>query len=623
MSNIEALVQSSQWDDVEIVLAEKSESGQLTPRDLFLRSLAAFGKEEYFNAYTFASQAFEMKEDIAELTEFLAALCVIVGLVKESYFYRKMLSFMERDDSLSSIIPDGVIPDYTNCLSKIEDNPLLRLGINCELHSEWEKAEHWYREHLAFYPHEKNGYYAMIRCLFSQERFRGACDVLKGARSLFPEDASFASLMGDALTNLGRFDEAEACYRWAIESAPFDEKVHARFIRGVLKNPRHTFNYCLQEMNLWIERHVQMIDGAMPPAELGDRQFLRVGFLMSGVDCTRVGPEIGNVFSWHDQDKFQFIGYGDGDISNPVNRYYKTAFSQWRNVSETDAMTLRNMVVADGIDILIDMGGVSSTENMRCFGSRLAPVQMLWAESNISAVLPEIDFVVSDRCQEKLKSKHLQSKSSVTFSAHRKVLENEIVRDDDVFYFVADASFTELSCDTISLWARVLVANPETKLLLRSHDFFAEDNSRALIELFGVFGIAHRIELVQESDRRAFFAQGDVALLPAQGDAGEVVLDALVMGVPILSCTEKDVHLKASTDVLLALDGTEKMVFDTVQAFVEGTSEWVANADERQKLKEELSQTLDGSAFFNAQNRMSDFEEMLQDAWKLKCMNKV
>ena len=623
MSNLEALVSASQWTEILAQNQERWMASEPTAAECFFQSLASFGLDDYYTAYTFGVQAFEMDGDSSSVSRYLASLCVLVGRVKESYFYRKILSTQDENDKYTDVLPKGFIPDYTDLLGEVEEYQLMQKGVRHELQQEWEEAEHWYQQFIAFEPQDLNGYLALVRCQFSQERFRAASESLKGARARFPENETFASMMGDALTQLGQFNEAEACYKWALEKAPFDEKAHARYIRGLVRNPAHSLERCAKEMKGWIEKHVQEIRGAMQPPEVGERNFLRVGFLLNGVDRARIAPAIGGVLSWHDQEKFEFIGYGEGDLNVPFNRYFKTAFSEWRDIAQTDAMTLRNMIIADRVDVLIDMSGLISSETMRLFGSRVAPVQVLWCENSLPGSLPEIDFVVSDRCAEHLADKHVTLDGSAAFAACRDLLETSNTRDDERLTFVADANFADLNVESVSLWAKVLLANPDSILLLRSHDFYAEDNSRALIELFGIFGIAHRVDVTQNSDRREFFDQGDIALLPATGTPGEVVLDALVAGVPVLACTQEDIHLTKGADILTALNHGDEFVFETHDEMVEASVALAKDDAKRSRLKENLAKDLEQSLFYNTEKRMGHIETLLWDIWDRKCKQKA
>ncbi|NVK17375.1 MAG: hypothetical protein HWE30_01625 [Methylocystaceae bacterium] len=619
MSDLKTLVKSGQWEEVIETLDEKWASSEPTALECFYRSLAAFKIDDYFSAYNLALQAFEMDGESAEISSYLSSLCVLVGKVKDSYFYRKILSTLSENKEIQETLPDGIIPDYTDLLEQLEEKPLLHLATKHELYREWDLAEHWYQQYIAFEPHDRDGYISLVRCQISQERFRAASENLKGARAIFPVDTAFAGLLGDVLGELGQHQEAEACHQWAIDCDETDSQVYVRYLRSMIANPQHDFNDCVMAFDKWQKQYVAEIKGAIPVTQLGERLFLRVGFIVTGLDRGRVAPALGAVLSWYDENKFEFIGYGEGDLTNPLNRYFKTSFKEWRDVSDTDSMTLFNMVRADGIDILINLSGMASTETLLCFGSRLAPVQILWAENTLPGCLPEFDYVVSDRCQEELASKHLPLEGSSVFVARREVLDNDSRRKDDRFSFLADASLSKLTLETASVWAKILLLNPDTMLLLRSHDFYAEDNSRALIELFGLFGVAHRIDIIEESDRRDFFAQGDVVLLPTNGESAEIVVDALCCSKPVFGSIENDYHLSSGVDLINALGLGDDLVFDTNDKYIEAVSKYVQNPAQHQVLEEKIKASFIDNPFFDEKQRMRHIETMLTSLWQKVC----
>lgn len=623
MGQIEKMVKASQWDEVIATLEERWENEKPTSDDLFYMSLAHFAAENLYAAYQYGLQAFELNGDSAVVARYMASLSVLCGKVKESYFYRKMLSAEVAKDDTGEVIPEGLIPDYTDLLSQVEEAPLLRKGVRAEVQEKWEEAEHWYQQFIAFEPHDKSGYLSLVRCQISQERFRAALNTLKSARAVFPKDEAFATLMGDMLIKLGQFSNADACYKWALDQAPFDEKVHVRRIRGLVNNPNYDFDKCLDVLKDWSANHLQEIKGALMPPELGERSFLRVGVILKSVDWGRVAPAVGEIFSHRDMSQFQFIGYGDGDLMLGANRHYKTAFDEWRDVAHADAMTIRNMVIADRVDILIDMSGLQASEVLRCFGSRLAPLQILWSDHNLSAGLPKVDFVVSDRCQEKLKAKHVKPDGSSVLSYCREPLEDKVQRDDTRVTFVADADFQDLDANTMTLWSKVLLQHSESVLVLRSHDYFAEDNTKALIELFGIYGMAHRVDVVQEADRRVFFSQGDVVLLPSRGAKAEVVLDALCAGKPVFVSEEHDVHLAKGIDVLYALALQEPFVSKTDTDALMRIKEWVSEKMTSPHDTADLYEKLKTADFIDSQKRMEQISVFLKNLWARQLSGKA
>ena len=68
-------------------------------------------------------------------------------------------------------------------------------------------------------------------------------------------------------------------------------------------------------------------------------------------------------------------------------------------------------------------------------------------KTNISAVLPEIDYVVSDRCENDFSDKHRKLPGSSVFVAKREAEDQKFEREESAFSFVADATTKEY--DTI------------------------------------------------------------------------------------------------------------------------------------------------------------------------------
>ncbi|WP_167730214.1 CDC27 family protein [Terasakiella sp. SH-1] len=617
MGGVENFVKSGEWEQVVQILEEKWQTEEPGSSDSFFRALAAFDAKDYYTAYQYGLHSFELDGDCAEVSEFLAVLCVLAGKTKESYFYRKNLSILEPNQELQKIIPFGFIPDYTSALDNITETPLLQKAESHVNRLEWDIAEFWFSQHLAFEPNDRDAYLALARCLMRQERFRAASESLKSCAALFPKDTEIATMQGYLMTELGQFSEARAIYKWAMELAPYDEQVFANYIKDMQANPNISEQQLMSEMEDWIEKHITEIKSAIEPRVHGPRDVYNVGIIVSGVDRTRVAPMIGDIFTQRDLSKFYVTAYGEGDITYPFNTYFKAAVDEWRDVAHADSVTLRNMIVADGVDILIDFGGLQSIESLKCFGSRLAPVQISWSGSVLSGALPQYDYVVAEQLPEQYADKKATCEISNIFSAKREALDKQEERTDNTATFIADVTLSELTFDTVSTFAKVLLAKPEAMLVLRSHDFYAEDNSRLLIERFGLYGVAHRVDVIQESDRRAFFNNGDVALMPNGGNEPEVVLDAMTAGVPILGkMADRNSLCKGSTALVCDLGYSQEMLYSTTDDFVAGACRWMDDFEKRSQLSDEMNNRLEQSEYLNPQKRMEDIANMLEGLWQ-------
>jgi predicted O-linked N-acetylglucosamine transferase (SPINDLY family) len=616
MSAIETQLRNGQWDSLVQTLEDKWQTEEATAQDLFYRAIAAMALQDYATSYEYAVNSFELDGENSELSEMLASLCVLTGRIKESYFYRKNLSTLERKNEIKELIPFGVIPEYTDTLQTATDAPLLDRAKEASNKMEWQQAEHWFLQHIAFNMKDPIGHMELARCQIKQERYRTASETLKGARALFPANASLASLLGETLVELGEFAQAQASFDWAKDMAPTDERIHAAAIRSMLRDPQQSVPKCIQELKDWYQEHISKMESAFAPKDVGEREKLTIGILISAMDRSRIAPLVGEIFSWHDPAEFHMIGYGEGEVTYLFNRYFKSAFVEWRDVGNVDAMTLRNMFIADGIDILIDMSGLNSIETLKCFGSRCAPIQISWNETQLSAFLPEFDHVVASNTYPELESKRISFPISNQVYAKRDALEKGDRTQRNKFTFIADVSLADLTYETISLWAKILLTNPNSILLLRSHDFYAEDNSKSLIERFGLFGIAQRVDIIQESDRRNFFLNGDLVLLPAHGTTADVIMDALSAGIAVLGCEEFDIHFSSGIQILKDLNLSSHMLTQTKEQFFATANTLCTDQIALETVIEAGQSAFTNSPVFDPKERMNAIAQTLHDLWK-------
>jgi predicted O-linked N-acetylglucosamine transferase (SPINDLY family) len=105
--------------------------------------------------------------------------------------------------------------------------------------------------------------------------------------------------------------------------------------------------------------------------------------------------------------------------------------------------------------------------------------------------------------------------------------------------FASFNNVSKLTPRTLSMWAQVLKALPQARLLLKAPSFKDEAAKRVFGQRFQDLGVAlDRIEFRGPSgltDMMAEYADVDIALDPAPYNGGTTSLQALWMGVPVLT----------------------------------------------------------------------------------------
>lgn len=236
--------------------------------------------------------------------------------------------------------------------------------------------------------------------------------------------------------------------------------------------------------------------------------------------------------------------YNMGSTVDDQTRLARRRAGTWRDVNTAQ---LPAQIEADRIDILIDLAGHTAGGTLRAFARRLAPVQASFLGYPGSTGVPNIDWLIGDPVVTPPEADHLCS-------------ERVMRLPHTVFCFAPEAEYPlpdfgasqgrpltfgsfnnipKLTPRTIRLWADVLRAVAGSRLLMRAPSFKDAGAVSRFRGLFADHGIG--------ADRLVFrgpvgldimmhsYAEIDIALDPVPYCGGTTSLQALWMGVPVLS----------------------------------------------------------------------------------------
>lgn len=237
--------------------------------------------------------------------------------------------------------------------------------------------------------------------------------------------------------------------------------------------------------------------------------------------------------------------YSTGQTVDDQTRLARSRVGTWQDVT---AAQLPARVPADGIDILIDLAGHTAGGTMRAFARRMAPVQASFLGYPGSTGVPNIDWLIGDPVVTPPDADHLCSERVLRLpntvfcfapETDYPLPDFEALSRGRRLTFGSFNNIPKLTPRTIRLWADVMKAVPDSMLLLRAPSFKDAGAIARLRRLFGEQGIPQ--------DRLTFrgpvgldvmmqaYGEVDIALDPFPYCGGTTTLQALWMGVPVLT----------------------------------------------------------------------------------------
>jgi predicted O-linked N-acetylglucosamine transferase (SPINDLY family) len=180
-------------------------------------------------------------------------------------------------------------------------------------------------------------------------------------------------------------------------------------------------------------------------------------------------------------------------------------------------------------------------------------------------------------------------------------------------------NFAKVSDLTLELWGRLLQRVPEARVLLYARTEFHRDRVRRALRAAGVDEARAAFVSYQSlADYLLTYREIDIALDPHPYGGGTTSLDALWMGVPVVTLAGRTAVSRAGA-TLLANVGLERLVARNEEQYVELAADLLRDADGLAALRAELRARVEASPLMDAPQFARDFEALLRSVWRKWC----
>ncbi len=552
-----------------------------------LVGVIAYHVKGYGRAIGMLEQAQARPDASDDLPEILAVLYALTGDLPKALFYGKLAAVMEFDNRIRPALGED-FPAFATVFMNMQSEPMLQRGRGLLRQGRLDEAIETLEQHLALRPSDAGTMDALSEAYLEAGRPAPAVDLLRGLRAGEPDNPALASRLGRALTAVGELTEGDACHAVACELATDDPEPAVLRLRdlayhGTAGGEVHA-DVCRR-----LARAADGFADDAPPTG-GAAPTPTIGFLCAGArheDLLVVAAALARR-----QPGLRVFGYGLGSLGSGRYAPLREAFDEWRDVSELDAWTVAAIARGDGIDVLVDLAGLDGPL-VAVLAVRAAPVQVAWFGHPLGPALPGVDL--------RLTGPNDDAAPEGAAPARRLPMYPYLVTGGPApaaaggsggITFAADAILGEINPALASHWARILHRVPDSMLLLRDHDFRRHRNSQRLIDLFGSFGVAHRVDVVTAESGVDFFQQADVALAAFPHCRPGRLADALRAGVPVVALAQPGTVAGETAPLLAGLDAGTPLTAASPGGYVETAVTLAADADARESFRRGLGERL-------------------------------
>jgi protein O-GlcNAc transferase len=360
------------------------------------------------------------------------------------------------------------------------------------------------------------------------------------------------------------------------------------------------------------------------PANVRDGR-LRVGYVSADIYRHPVGWLGAGPISAHNRAAVHVTVYANQTAADDLTSKVKSSVDAWVPILGLDDDTVAAKVVADGIDVLVDLSGHTAGNRLGVFARRPARVQMTWLGYFATTGLPTIDYVLLDDYHMVPGAEQLFVEKVIRLPGCRFCYCAPAYAGDPtpppslergITTFGSFNNAAKNNNDVLALWAQVLAAVPDSNLLLKWRSYVDPILQQRTRSEFAKYGIdQQRINFdgkTAHCDMLSQYSQIDIALDPFPFSGGLTSCEALWMGVPVVTLPGTR-PVSRQTHSILRTIGRPEFSALTPSDYVETAASLARDSDRLVTIRRSLRAEMSNSSLCHAKGFAGRLETIFRD----------
>jgi predicted O-linked N-acetylglucosamine transferase (SPINDLY family) len=468
--------------------------------------------------------------------------------------------------------------------------------------------------------------------------------------ALQPDYAGVHFNRGEVLVELGRYAQAIASFDRAIElktELPYawGERLLARMhicdwrqyemqvaelTRRVARGEPAATPFCMlalcdcaplqrQAAQHWIERNA--ISGATPAMQrrTADGK-IRIGYFSADFGDHPVARLSAQMYELHDRSRFEVIAFSFGrDRQDSMRARLRQAFDRFIDVQYESPAAVAALSRNLGIDIAVDLTGLTRHCRPKIFAARAAPVQVSYLGYLGTLGASYIDYMFADNMlvPAALRPHYAESiaylpcyqaNDSQRSAAPRSFTRDELGLPTGAFVFCCFNANYKITPRVFAGWMRILERAPNAVLFLYAESPQAAENLRKEATGHGVSAerlvFAGRLPTPEYLTR---YRSADLFLDTAPYNAGTTASDALWAGLPVLTCMGETFCGRMAASLLQAV-GLSELITSNAAQYEELAVTLATQPQRLAAIKRTLADNLLATPLFDSQRHVAAVE---------------
>ena len=362
------------------------------------------------------------------------------------------------------------------------------------------------------------------------------------------------------------------------------------------------------------------------PRRVASGRRLRIGYLSSDLRSHAIGHLTADMYRLHDRAAFEvFVYYCGIPQDDPVKARIRDGVEHWTDIAMLDDDAALVRMLADGIDILVDVNGHTRGARTKLLARRPAPIIVNWLGFAGTMGTPYHHYILADGVivppghEAHYTERVLRLPCYQPNDRYREVAvppsRSALGLPEGAMVFCCFNGTQKITQVVFARWMAILHAVPGSVLWLLKSSDAVDVALRARAAAAGID--AERLvfaPMAGNAEHVARYAVADLFLDTAPYGAHTTASDALWMGTPVLTMPGHSFASRVCASLVSAA-GVPELVCATAEEYVRGAVSLGRDRQRLAALRQHLLVLREHSTLFDTPGFVRHLEARYREAW--------
>lgn len=358
---------------------------------------------------------------------------------------------------------------------------------------------------------------------------------------------------------------------------------------------------------------------------------IRLGYFSADFKTHPVALLLSELFTLHNRELFEVVAFclKKPELNDPMHQKLAGLFDYFIDVEEKSDQEISTIARELEIDIAVDLGGHTEDSRPDVFALRAAPIQINYFGYPGTSGSNYMDYMVADHVvippegRKYFSEKIAYLPNSYMVDDSRRIASDVIYKRTDFglpnnkFVFCCFNNAYKFNPLILRAWSNILLKTPNSIIWLSENNCNFRKN---IIKEFQLLGIASdRVvfanKLESMADHLARYRLVDLFLDTHPYNAHTTALDALKMGVPVLTYCGEAFASRVAASLLTCLD-LKELIATSIEEYELKAIELYSSQENLQRVQARLKENLKTKPLFNTQSYVSSLEILYLEMYR-------